>query len=75
MGEKIPWTFYSWILNFKGVDLPIGDLAKDIASDENFTTYDSFGAILEYLSDKSHSDFDILETFTNAWSYYLASTR
>lgn len=29
-------TFKSWIAEFKGVDLPIGDYANDIARDKNF---------------------------------------
>lgn len=35
MAEQIPWTFKTWIIRFKGVDLPIGDLADDIAKDES----------------------------------------
>ena len=58
-----PWTFKTWILNFKGVDLPIGDLADDIARDPDFPEEDYFGEILEHISAKSHSNADIQETF------------
>lgn len=71
--KKIPWTFRSWIILFKDVDLPIGDLAVDIARDPEFPTEDYFGEILEYVSAKCHGDADVIETFTLAWSYYLAS--
>lgn len=73
MVQQIPWNFKDWIIRFKEVDLPIGDLASDIAKDENFPTEDYFGEIWDYLSLNCRNDSDILETFSLAWSYYLAS--
>jgi hypothetical protein len=71
--KERPWTFKTWILNFKGVDLPIGDLADDIARDPDFPEEDYFGEILDHISAKSHENSVIQETFVLAWSYYLAS--
>lgn len=73
MSEQIPWTFKTWIDRFKGVDLPIGDLANDIAKDPDFPCEDYFGEIWDHISLKCKSDPDILEAFSLAWSYYLAS--
>lgn len=72
MRTEIPWTFKTWLANFKDVDLPIGDLATDILSDPDFPEYDSFGTIHEYICDKT-SDSDVIETFVTAWNYYLAT--
>lgn len=73
IGKDIPWTFKTWIVNFKGVDLPIGDLADEIAGDPDFPAEDYFGDILEYLSMRCKNDTVIIETFVLAWSYYLSS--
>lgn len=73
MAEQIPWTFKTWIIRFRGVDLPIGDLADDIAKDESFPDEDYFLEIWEHISNKCGQDPDILETFSLAWNYYLAS--
>lgn len=73
MNEQIAWTFKTWIANFKGVDLPIGDLAEDISKDKGFPDEDYFLEIWEHISSKCGSDPEILETFALAWNYYLAS--
>ena len=73
MNEQIPWTFKTWIVCFKGVDLPIGDLANDIAKDEDFPDEDYFQEIWDHISSKCKANSDILETFALAWNYYLAS--
>lgn len=70
--NEIPWTFKTWIARFKGVDLPIGDLAGDILSDPDFPEEDDFGIIHEYICEKAkHSA--IVETFVTVWNFYLAS--
>lgn len=73
--KEIPWTFKTWIANFKGVDLPIGDLAEDIARDSSFPDEDYFGEIIDHLRSKAWNNPDVLEAFTHAWSFYQASTR
>ena len=74
MSEEIDWTFKSWIENFKDVDLPIGDLAKDILADDDFPEDDTFYDILEYIARKSHYDHVIIDTFRTAWNFYVATT-
>ncbi len=52
---------------------PIGDLANDIAKDEDFPDEDYFQELWDHISSKCKANSDILETFALAWSYYLAS--
>jgi len=51
--SNAPWTFNTWIEKFKGVDLPIGDLAADILGDKTFTKEcNDFNELFEYLYEK-----------------------
>ena len=73
VNETVPWTFKSWIVQFKDVDLPIGDLAQDVLRDADFPNEDYFGEILEHIESKSKCSPVVVETFVLAWNYYLAS--
>ena len=64
--KEIPWTFKTWIANFKGVDLPIGDYAYDIGRDENFPDTEDYQVIEDYLV-CHHAD---LEMFKAIWEFY-----
>lgn len=70
--NSIPWTFKSWISNFKGVDLPIGDLAEDILADDDFPEYDSFTDIYDHIRGR-RGNTPALDTFVTVWNFYLAS--
>ena len=70
--QGIPWTFKTWILKFKGVDLPIGDLANDVSEDSNFPDDDDLSEIYDYLISK-HATEPVLDTFVTSWNFYLAS--
>nr|DAY56189.1 MAG TPA: YozE [Caudoviricetes sp.] len=59
-------TFKSWIAEFKGVDLPIGDYANDIARDKNFPDTEDLQKILDYLT---FHNADI-EMFEAIWDFY-----
>lgn len=73
MVEEIPWTFKTWIANFQGVDLPIGDLASDIAKDPDFPDDDDdFSEIYDHLQSK-RSCRQALNTFVIVWNFYLIS--
>lgn len=69
--------FKTWILHFKNVDRPIGDLATDIARDNEFPTENSKEVIRNYLKRKSSFSIvsAVLETFDNAWDYYLKDNQ
>ncbi len=71
--NQIPWNFKTWIANFESVDLPIGDLARDIVKYEDFPEEDYFGELLDYISQKCKCDPLVIETFVLSWGYYLAS--
>ena len=73
MFNEVPWTFKTWIANFENVDLPIGDLAQDIARVDDFPEDDNFGEILDYIGRKSRWDSVIVETFCTVWNFYLAT--
>ncbi|BFH59416.1 YozE family protein [Paenibacillus azoreducens] len=70
--EPIPWTFKTWIKNFKGVDLPIGDLAEDISKDTFFPDGDDFSDIHAYICERAN-DPAVIETFVLVWNFYQAS--
>ncbi len=71
--NQIPWTFKTWIANFESVDLPIGDLARDVARSEGFPEEDYFGELLDFIGVKCGYNSPVIETFVLAWGYYLAS--
>ena len=70
-----PWTFKRWLAEFRSVDLPIGDLARDASEDPNFPEDDDFCDIVSYVLRKCGSGREVLSVLAEAWSYYLASTR
>lgn len=63
-------SFKTWILKFKNVDLPIGDLANDISHDKNFPNIANKQEIYNYLVSK-HACDEAIETFEHAWEYYI----
>lgn len=65
-----PLSFKNWISNFKNVDLPIGDLANDIANDKIFPSTSDKQEIYSYLRKKRACN-EALETFEHAWNYYI----
>lgn len=72
-GRKLNMDFKTWIQHFKEVDRPIGDLAKDTEKDKNFPIQNDKNVIRKYLEDETphRSLTTVLETFDNAWDYYL----
>lgn len=60
--------FYDWILKFENVNLPIGDLARDIAKDSDFpknlSTWD------ELQSHINVTNGPVYDTAKNAFSYF-----
>ena len=70
----IEWTFKTWLQNFIGVDLPIGDLAKDICGDAEFPDSDA-GEIFEYVGRKCRSDYVVMDTLATVWAFYSSSAR
>ena len=62
-------TFKEWLNEFKEVDRPIGDLAKDILNDLDFPDTDNKNKILSYLELKN-VDPIVIGTFKDVWEAY-----
>lgn len=72
-GTPIPWTFKTWLANFREVDLPIGDLAKEFLDNPDFPADESFGIIYEFICDQTE-DTRKIEVFVQVWNFYLVSS-
>jgi uncharacterized protein YozE (UPF0346 family) len=64
--------FKIWISYFQDVELPIGDLARDIRDDENFPDTNDYKKILKYLKSCTEND-TIINIFKSVWKYYSES--
>ena len=64
--------FKIWISYFQDVDLPIGDLARNIRDDENFPDTNDFKVLLNYVKRNIGND-TTTEVFKNVWKYYSES--
>jgi hypothetical protein len=65
-------TFKKWIDKFIEVDLPIGDLSRDIKRDKAFPDTNNREKIISYLESKRAPDI-VLSTFNNVWDFYKKS--
>ncbi|WP_368900567.1 YozE family protein [Oceanobacillus oncorhynchi] len=62
-------NFKEWLMHFKNVDRPIGDLAKEIERDKDFPDTTSKEKILEHL--ESHNAMDaIIDIFEYVYAFY-----
>lgn len=68
---EIPWTFKTWIANFKDVDLPIGDLAVDVLKDLDFPSSEDYSVLHAYIESKQR-DKVVAEIFKIVWNFYQA---
>lgn len=71
--KQIPWTFKTWLANFKGVDLPIGDLADNFLEDPNFPDSDDYYALRRFILEKKY-DEAVLDAFRVSWKFYKLSS-
>ncbi len=63
-------SFYSWLLEFKNDDTPIGDLARDARSDREFPRRSiSYGHLKKYL-ERQHACDDAMNVFMEAFTQY-----
>lgn len=65
-------TFKKWISYFEEVDLPIGDLAKDISNDPSFPDSVVYEEMSDYLMSKG-ADSEVLDLFRHVFDFFLAS--
>ncbi|MDX1806555.1 MAG: YozE family protein [Paenisporosarcina sp.] len=67
-------TYKEWLLKFIGVDLPIGDIAADVAADDKFPNTKDYESIFEYLDSNSSSD-SFMRVFEYTYKMYFESTQ
>lgn len=64
--------FYNWLMRFKDVSLPVGDVAREIRFDRLFPKGNlDWKHLKEYLKSIGFSDSK-LEIVKNVFNYYLA---
>ena len=68
----VEWTFKDWLMRFRNVDLPIGDLANDVASDPEFPDSQDYDRLHNYFSSKGKH---VIDAFIPVWQFYRSSTR
>ncbi|MFC2738961.1 MAG: sterile alpha motif-like domain-containing protein [Prevotella sp.] len=62
-------SFYEWLVLFRGVDRPIGDLAQDALRDPDFPKHKNFEEIRDHLQAK-HASQEALKTLDDSYVYY-----
>jgi uncharacterized protein YozE (UPF0346 family) len=67
-------TFKEWLLKFSGVDLPIGDIAADVAADDNFPNTKDYQSIVDYLKSNPTSD-SFMRVFEYSFKMFYESTQ
>jgi len=67
-------TYKEWLLKFVGVDLPIGDIAADVAADDEFPNTKDHESILEYLESNS-SSASFMRVFEYSFKMFYESTQ
>lgn len=65
--------FYDWILRFQDVNLPIGDLARDIKADQHFPKeLSTWNELQDHIGATNGPVYD---TAKNAFNYFLAENH
>lgn len=67
-------TFKEWLLKFKGVDLPIGDIAAEVELDEDFPNTKDYEILREYLEINATSD-SFMRVFEYSYKMFYESTQ
>lgn len=66
-------TYKEWLLKFIGVDLPIGDIAVDVAADDNFPDTKDYESIRDYFESNYADSF--MRVFEYSFKMYFESTQ
>ena len=69
MKKSLALSFYEWLVLFRDVDRPIGDLAQDALRDPDFPRQGGFEKIHSYLQAK-HASQEALKTLDDSYVYY-----
>lgn len=64
-------TFKEWVLKFVEVDLPIGDIARDLAQDPKFPRTMIYLEMLNYLEEEANASDLVIDNIEKAYYYYM----
>ncbi len=67
-------NFKDWLMHFKDVDRPIGDLANDIANDKYFPNTSDKKEVLAHLEHNNAMDA-VIDTFEYVYAFYKEDTK
>ncbi len=62
-------SFEVWVTRFETDNSPVGDLARDILADDEFTVVNERKAIRNYLIERNASNGSVM-AFEKAWGIY-----
>lgn len=62
-------TYKEWLLKFIDVNLPIGDLAKDVEADKTFPNSKKREVILEHLESRQAAPI-VIDIFERTYRFY-----
>jgi uncharacterized protein YozE (UPF0346 family) len=62
-------SFKDWIVQYKDVDMPMGDFASDVSRDPEYPKTESYKTLSNYFASKSLSEVSRL--FEVAWKFYV----
>jgi uncharacterized protein YozE (UPF0346 family) len=66
-------TYKEWLLKFKGVNLPIGDIAAEVELDDNFPNTKDYESLHEYLESNYTDSF--MRVFEYSFKMFYESTQ
>ena len=69
MKKSLALSFYEWLVLFRDVDRPTGDLGQDALRDPDFPRQGGFEEIRDHLQAK-HASQEALKTFDDSYVYY-----
>lgn len=68
-------SYYEWLIkNYAEKDTAIGDLARDILSDEMFPENEGFKGMFDYLIWEGRACDRCIEVFKESWRRYVRET-
>ena len=67
-------TYKEWLLKFININLPIGDIAKEVSVDPNFPNVKDYESIFSYL-EENHTSDSFMRVFEYSYKMYFDSTQ
>jgi len=67
-------NFKDWLIEYKDIDRPIGDLAKEVGQDGTFPNSSDYEALIDYF-DSRNAQQAVLDTFEYVYRFYKDDTK